>query len=109
MTVGKDNKVHLNKEKPVCCVRPSADVLFKSAAEIYGKNLLSVVLTGMGKDGADGTIYVKNNKGITLSQDEKTSVIYGMPKATYETGKVDEVIPLDNIAERICEIVKNKR
>lgn len=106
MTVGNDNKIHLNKEPTIWGVRPAVDKLFISASQIYNNNLLSVVLTGMGKDGANGTEIIKNSNGITISEDESTCVIYGMPKAAYETGKVDMVLPLDEIAENIVSLVK---
>jgi two-component system, chemotaxis family, protein-glutamate methylesterase/glutaminase len=81
------------------------DKLFKSASRIYKSHLLSVVLTGMGKDGAEGTIEIKKNNGITLAEDESTCVIYGMPKAAFETGMLDYVIPLDDVARNITKIV----
>lgn len=62
----------------------------------------------MGRDGADGTKNIKNNGGITISEDKSTCTIYGMPKAAYETGKVDLVVPLNKIAEKIIEIVQGR-
>lgn len=106
MEVGKDKKIHLNKEPTVWGVRPAVDKLFKSAAAVYKERLMSVVLTGMGRDGAEGTIEVKKNGGITISEDRSTSVIYGMPKAAYETGMVDMVLRLDKVASEIVKIVK---
>lgn len=108
MEVGLDKKIHLNKEPSIWGVRPAVDKLFFSAADLYRCNLLSVVLTGMGRDGADGTAYIKEKGGITISEDESTCTIYGMPKATYETGKVDLVLPLNAIADEIIKNVSNK-
>lgn len=108
MVVGLDKKIHLNKEPSIWGVRPAVDKLFFSAADLYRCNLLSAVLTGMGKDGAEGTAYIKEKGGITISEDESTCTIYGMPKAAYETGKVDMVLPLDAIADEIIKIVSNK-
>ena len=105
MEILKDKRIHLNRDPSVWGVRPSVDKLFSSAAEVYGENLLSVVLTGMGRDGANGTIDVKKNGGITMSEDKSTCTIYGMPKAAFETGMVDIVIPLDKIANEIISIV----
>ena len=105
MEVKRDGKIHLNDEPTMWGVRPAVDKLFKSAANVYGSNLLSVLLTGMGRDGADGTVEVKKNNGITFAEDESTCVIYGMPKAAYETGMVDYVIPLDDMAKNITKIV----
>lgn len=106
MEVGRDKRIHLNKEPTIWGVRPAADKLFKSAALVYKEKLMSVVLTGMGRDGAEGTVEVKKNGGITISEDKSTSVIYGMPKAAFETGMVDMVLRLDKIASEVVKIVK---
>ena len=106
MTVGTNNTIHLNEEPPIWGVRPAVDKLFNSAIKIYGGNLVSVVLTGMGRDGADGTSNIKDSGGITISEDKSTCTIYGMPKAAFETGKVDLVEPLNQVASRIIKIVK---
>ena len=108
MTVGTNNMIHLNEEPSIWGVRPAVDKLFNSAIRVYGGNLLSVILTGMGRDGADGTSNIKDNGGITISEDKSTCTIYGMPKAAFETGKVDLVAPLDEIASRIINIVKGR-
>ena len=91
---------------PVNSQKPAADLLFKSAAALYGESLISVVLTGMGDDGANGTRYVKQAGGITIAQDEATSMIYGMPHAAAETGCVDMVLPLGDIAQRLMFLTK---
>ncbi|QAA31630.1 protein-glutamate methylesterase/protein-glutamine glutaminase [Clostridium manihotivorum] len=106
MEISKDKKISLNQEPSIWGVRPAVDKLFHSSATVYGKNQLSVVLTGMGKDGAQGTVSIKNAGGHTISEDESTCTIYGMPKATFETGKVDEVLPLGYIAKKIATLVK---
>jgi two-component system chemotaxis response regulator CheB len=106
MEVGSDKRIILNQEPSIWGVRPAVDKLFFSAAEVYGNALLSVVLTGMGKDGAAGTAEVKKKGGITLSEHESTCTIYGMPKAAYETGMVDEVLPLNEIPIEIVRLVK---
>lgn len=103
MEVGKDKRIHLNLEPTLWGVRPAVDKLFKSASKVYSSALISVVLTGMGRDGADGTAYIKDRGGITISEDESTCTIYGMPKATYETGKVDFVVPLYDVADTILK------
>ncbi|MBC8061487.1 MAG: chemotaxis response regulator protein-glutamate methylesterase [Clostridiaceae bacterium] len=109
MEVGSDNRIHLNSEPTMWGVRPAVDKLFISASKVYENHLLSVVLTGMGKDGAGGTVQVKDNGGITISQDESTSTIYGMPKATFETGKVDLVCPIDEVPVQIVRILTSNR
>lgn len=104
MEVKADNKIHLNREPSVWGVRPAADKLFSSAAEVYGQGLLSIVLTGMGKDGAKGTEDVKKAGGTTIVEDESTCIIYGMPKAAFETGMVDLVTPLGKISDEILKL-----
>lgn len=106
MTVGANNVIRLNEEPPIWGVRPAVDKLFNSAIKIYGGNLVSAILTGMGRDGADGTSNIKDSGGITISEDKSTCTIYGMPKAAFETGKVDLVAPLNEIAGNIIKIVK---
>ena len=106
MTITTKGTIHLNEEPPIWGVRPAVDKLFDSAIELYKANLLSVILTGMGRDGANGTVHVKDYGGITISEDKSTCAIYGMPKAAFETGKVDLVIPLDQVADKIIKIVK---
>ncbi len=106
MTVGSDKLIHLNEEAPIWGVRPAVDKLFNSAINVYKGNLISAILTGMGRDGADGTKNIKDSGGITISEDRSTCTIYGMPKAAFETGKVDFVVPLYEIANNIINIIK---
>ncbi|MDR2102411.1 MAG: chemotaxis-specific protein-glutamate methyltransferase CheB [Treponema sp.] len=90
--------------EPVNNQKPAADLLFKSAAECWGPGVISVVLTGMGADGAEGTRYVRLAGGITIAQDENSSMIYGMPRAAFDTGCVDMVLPLNMISRRLIEL-----
>ena len=101
--------VRLSDNPPVSGHRPSADVLFASVALAYQNKALGVIMTGMGRDGAKqlGTIYKEG--GMTLGQDEKSSVVYGMPRIAYELGHVMEQVPLDKMARRICDIAKTPR
>ncbi len=85
--------------------KPSVDVLFNSASDNYRERLLSVILTGMGSDGAKGTAKIKDNGGYTIAQDEESSVIFGMPGSAIRTGKVDRIIPLDKIADFINDFI----
>jgi two-component system chemotaxis response regulator CheB len=89
---------------PVNNQKPAADTLFKSAAKCWGSGTVSVVLTGMGADGAEGTRYIRQAGGITIAQDEDSSMIYGMPKAAFETGCVDMVLPLDLIPRQLITL-----
>lgn len=106
MVLNKGGIINLNTDSLVWGVRPAVDNLFISAASIYKENIISVVLTGMGKDGAKGSVKVKENNGITIAQDEKTSVIYGMPKVAFETGCIDYVLPLNEIVNKVKGIIK---
>jgi len=108
MTIGDGNRIKNNQEPSIWGVRPAVDKLFESAVRVYGGNLLSVILTGMGRDGSAGTVLVKDAGGITISEDEATCTIYGMPKAAYETGKVDIVLPLTDIPDKINSMIKGR-
>lgn len=108
MLVNHDKRIHLSLEPSIWGVRPAVDKLFFSAVKVYGAALLSVILTGMGRDGADGTAEIKNNGGITISEDKSTCTIYGMPKAAFETGKVDLVLPLHKVSDEITRIVERE-
>ena len=109
MTVQNDGRIHLNTEPPLWGVRPSVDKLFFSASNVYGDSLVSAVLTGMGKDGSNGTAEIKKNGGITIAEDESTCTIYGMPKAAYETGFVDQMLPINKIANTIVNVINGHR
>lgn len=80
---------------------PSVDVLFQSAAEAAGKNVIGVILTGMGSDGARGLLAIKERGGFTIGQDEASSVVYGMPRAAFELGAVDTQAGYEDIAKLI--------
>jgi two-component system chemotaxis response regulator CheB len=77
--------------------RPSVDVLFQSVARAAGVNAIGVIMTGMGDDGADGLLKMRNAGAATIAQDERTSVVFGMPKEAIVRGAVDEVVPLSKI------------
>jgi two-component system, chemotaxis family, protein-glutamate methylesterase/glutaminase len=83
--------------------RPSADVLFRSAAEIYRERVLAIVMTGMGEDGKEGAAWVKAHGGTVLTEDEKSCIIYGMPRSVVEAGLSDASIPLTSMAQAITE------
>lgn len=76
---------------------PSVDVLFESVAKEAGNKAIGVILTGMGYDGAKGLLAMKHKGAFTIGQDEKSSVVYGMPKVAYEIGAVDKKVSLENI------------
>ena len=76
---------------------PSVDCLFESVADLYGKHCIGVILTGMGRDGSRGLKKIKEKGGFTIAQDEESSVVFGMPKAAFETGAVKQVVSLKQI------------
>lgn len=82
---------------PVNSVRPSADVLFQSIADVYGASAVGVLLTGMGADGAEGLKQIKDRGGITIAQSEESCAVFGMPKVAIEKGAAIQVLPIDGI------------
>jgi two-component system chemotaxis response regulator CheB len=81
--------------------RPAADVLFRSAADVYGGRVLAVVMTGMGADGTQGAAWVKAQGGRVFTESEETCVVYGMPRSVAEAGLSDRAVPLHRMAETI--------
>ena len=100
---GASYEVRITDEPPVNRFRPSVDVLFNSCARHIGKHTISAILTGMGRDGADGMRQLHDAGAMTIAQDEKTCVVFGMPKEAIAAGGVREVLPLDKIAGRIAK------
>jgi two-component system chemotaxis response regulator CheB len=93
-----------DRGQPVCAQRPSGTVLFESMASAYGSQALGVVLTGMGDDGAEGLLRVRQRGGYTIAEDESTAIVYGMPAEAVRLGAVSESLPLPAIAPRILEL-----
>ncbi len=85
----------------VCRHRPSVDVLFRSAAQTAGPNLVAALLTGMGDDGARGLLEIHTMGGATIAQDEATSIVFGMPREAIERGAAQRVLPLGKIADAL--------
>jgi two-component system chemotaxis response regulator CheB len=104
--VDRRGRVHLSQEPLVHGVRPAADVTFKSVAAAFGARVVGVVLTGMGRDGALGLAAIKAAGGRAVAQDRATSTVYGMPKAAAELGVVDEIAPLERVAQVINRIIE---
>ena len=97
--------ISLNQNPPLGTLRPAADMLFESVAK-YGNDIVSVILTGMGQDGANGMEKIKKTGGYVIAESEETCVVYGMPKAVVDRGLADEVLPVQNIAEAAVRALK---
>jgi len=104
-TLGKDKFIKIVNGPKQYNQRPAVEILFDSVAENIGKNAIGVILTGMGKDGALGLLNIKNAGGYTISQDEKTSIVFGMPKEAIELGAAVDILPLEEIGKKIKRIL----
>jgi len=98
---GANYVAHLSDAPPVNRHRPSVDVLFRSAAQNAGKNVLGVILTGMGRDGAQGMLEMQQAGAYTFAQDEASCVVFGMPREAIATGGVSEIAPLSEMTRRV--------
>jgi two-component system chemotaxis response regulator CheB len=99
-------RLALNQEAPVNSCRPAVDVLFRSAAEVYGPGALAVILTGMGQDGLAGCASIRAAGGQVLAQDQASSVVGSMPGAVAQAGLADQVLPLEHIGHTIVRRVQ---
>jgi len=84
---------------------PSIDALLKSSAVVFGKDTIAIILTGMGSDGFEGAISVKENQGTVIAESKESAVVYGMPKEITEKGIADMVLPLHQIPSSICKLL----
>ena len=94
---------------PISGHKPSVDVMFRSVAETVGGSGLGIILTGMGRDGAQGLLRLSENGGVTIGQDEQSSVVYGMPKAALQVGAVQKQVSLSMLAAEIVSVCQSKR
>lgn len=101
LLIEPNRRFALSVDERVCFVRPSIDVLFQSAADAYGENLVGVILTGANNDGAQGVRAVKAAGGVILVQDPAQAYADAMPLAAIATGAVDQVLPLDALAKAL--------
>jgi len=106
LLVRQGGSITLSDAELVQFVRPSADLLFESVAASYRSRAIAVVLTGTGCDGAGGVRAIKQMGGWVIAQDEATSEFFGMPGAAMQTGAVDVVLPLEEIAPALAALVK---
>jgi two-component system, chemotaxis family, protein-glutamate methylesterase/glutaminase len=108
LLVNPDGTVSLSQSELVHFVRPSADLLFESTAASYRDRAIAVVLSGSGRDGSMGVRAIKKMGGTVIVQDAKTSEFFGMPDAAQQTGMVDFILPLQDIAPALQTLVKSK-
>jgi two-component system chemotaxis response regulator CheB len=100
--------VSLNQGSPVNRHRPSVDVMFRAAANVAGRNCIAVILTGMGRDGAEGMVELKEAGAYNLAQDEKSCVVFGMPREAILRGAAHEVLPLADIPARLTALCRQR-
>lgn len=93
----------------VCGHCPSVEVLFRSVAQHVGPNAIGVILTGMGRDGAEGMVAMRRSGARTIAQDEASCVVFGMPKEAYERGGAERLVPLDDIARTVLGMLTTKK
>ena len=105
---GAEPHVTLGQAETVNGHRPSVDVLMRSVALEYGSRALGVIMTGMGRDGADGLRELRKRGGHVIAQDKETSVIYGMNREVVQAGDAHEVVPVEGIATRIVERLRSR-
>jgi two-component system chemotaxis response regulator CheB len=115
---GERHMAVVNSHAPVCRLldkppvnghRPSVDVLFDSVAELAGRNAVGVILTGMGRDGAAGLLKMRHSGARTIGQNEKSCVVYGMPRVAFELGGVETQLPLNAIGEEILKLTAARK
>ncbi|MEU6004190.1 chemotaxis protein CheB [Streptomyces sp. NPDC047197] len=109
LLVGPDGVLTLSNSELVHFVRPSADLLFESVAGAYGPGAIACVITGTGVDGSMGVEAVKSRGGTVIAEDPRTAQFTGMPKAAVDTGAVDFVLRIEEIAAAIRGLVEDKR
>lgn len=103
---GANYVVTLDQRPPVNRHRPSVDVLFDSVARVAGRNAVGVILTGMGRDGAQGLLQMREAGAHTIAQDEQSCVVYGMPREAVELGAAESVLPLSRISGQLLHLVQ---
>ena len=101
-----EQAIHQTHGAPVHFLRPSADRLFSSAAA--GGKVIAVILTGTGSDGSEGARAIKSHGGVVIAQDEATAEFFGMPRSAIESGMVDYVLPLDQIAAALIALTEER-
>lgn len=98
-------RVSLDQEPPENFCRPSVDVLFRAVAAAYGPAALAIVLTGMGQDGLSGCASIRDGGGTVLVQDERSSIVWGMPRLVNEAGLADQVVPIERLGDEVMSYI----
>ena len=99
MVLNASGTIHLSDTERVHFLKPAVDPMFMSAAKVFGEKCMAVLLTGMGSDGAEGCVEIKNAGGYTVAEAASSCVVFGMPKAAIMAGGATAVLPLDKIGE----------
>jgi len=102
---GSSMRVKISQEDKVCGHRPSVEVMMQSVAKHVGRNAIGIMLSGMGSDGANGMLAMRNAGARTIAQDESTSVVFGMPKEAYRRGGAERLMPLQKIATEVLRLL----
>ena len=105
MVINNSKQISFLDRSPKDIYRPSCDALLTSVASVYGPKSIGIILTGMGTDGVLGMKKIKEAGGLTISQDEKSSVVFGMPKAAIDSGCIDRVLPLGEISIELERLI----
>jgi two-component system chemotaxis response regulator CheB len=106
-SVPQGNRLSLSQKEAGDRYVPSIDKTMLSAAAIYGKGVLGIILTGMGNDGAEGIKKIKEAGGITLAESEETAVVYGMPRVPVQLGVIDKIVPINQMADQLIRICRS--
>ena len=106
---GTEFVLHINHDAQENSCRPAVDVLFRSAAQTYGANVLAVVLTGMGADGTRGSAFIREAGGEVMVQDEASSVVWGMPGSVVAASLAHRICPLGDIVPEVVRRVSMRR
>jgi two-component system chemotaxis response regulator CheB len=109
MIVNSWGLVTLTKEAPYHGLRPAADLLFRSVAQIYGATAIGIILTGMGNDGAAGLQMMYARGAHTIAQDKESCVVFGMPAAAIELGAAKQILPATKIAGAVLALVERQK
>lgn len=106
LLVSSDRSLVLNVDEKVNYCRPSVDVLFETAADVFGSHLIGIILTGSNQDGAVGMATIKKKGGLTIAQDLKEAEVDAMPRAAIELVKVDHILTLEKIGKLLTKLCK---